>query len=107
METLQSWIDTGLRQRVIAFLRECFPSHAGKLSDQELARGVSGSQKRAAKYGIESEQGLKQYAALKLLLGKQFDEMPAVNRYLSLGEPGGDVKMALLFEKITFQMRHS
>jgi hypothetical protein len=64
--------------RLVEFIRVEMPDHAGAQSEDRLYGFVVESERRAAEYGIETEQGIALFACLSLMLGKAADEIPEI-----------------------------
>lgn len=91
--------------RLIGFLREQLPDETAEMSDEGLLGRVLESERRAARYGVESEAGITQWMCLTFLAGHAFDEIPEVASYLREPEPAPDEKMDELVDNIESELQ--
>ena len=84
------------------FLREELAEETASMSDQSLLDQIADSERRAKKYGIESQSGIAQFACLTFVAGADFDEIPEVRELLA--DPTSDLepeeRLELLVEEL-------
>jgi hypothetical protein len=79
--------------RLRRFLREELPDETATFDDAALRERIQESERRAARYGIESELGITQFACLTFAAGPNFDEIPEVREYLEAEGMGPEDKL--------------
>ena len=87
-----------LEQRTAEHFLVEYPDQAGRLTPANLAKLISDSFVRAARYGIRSEAALEGFAALALLVSPKFDEHPRLRAILTDPEIPADYRVLLLGE---------
>lgn len=79
--------------RLIQFLRQELPEETSRMDDPVLLERIRESERRGARYGVESEAGISQWVCLTFLAGPDFDDMPEVKSYLMEPQLSPDEKM--------------
>ncbi len=88
------------RGRVREFLRNHLPQHTAGLSDGDLEVRISRLRERAAAYGVSGQRAIAKWAFLALVLGEEFDRIPAIHQFLSHVDADAGKKMDLLMETL-------
>jgi hypothetical protein len=83
-------------RRLMKFFRRTLPYETGKLDDGKLLEIIEGATERATAYGIKTGKGVVTFITLILIVNRNFDEDPAVKRYLGRTDLDADFKMGLL-----------
>lgn len=86
--------------RLIQFLHEELRDVVVNMDDIALLERIRESERRGARYGVESEAAVSQWVCLTFLAGPDFDDMPEVRAYLKEPEPSPDEKMEELIKNI-------
>ncbi len=85
-------------RRMAARLREFLPEQTRPLDDATLLARVADGDRRARKYGIQTERGIVQFLGLTFMAGPRFDELPQVQAYLRFPDLHPDRKMDILVD---------
>jgi hypothetical protein len=107
MGALEADFRTRFHRRLHAMLRENLPRQTSRTDDAEMLRRIATADAKARSYGIVSERGIGQFAALGFIAGPDFDERPKVRRYLT--HPGIEPhhKIDVLFDYLVERDRDS
>ncbi|MDI1451257.1 hypothetical protein [Polyangium sp. 6x1] len=96
------------RGRVLAQIREIFPTQWSTLGEEGCASLVDRGLGRAARLGCKSEQDVFRYVSLMLVLGPDFEEDPAlpwVREILEDAEASGWQKVSALMDRAIAWLR--
>jgi hypothetical protein len=102
MKSLQQATKQRFHQQLKEFLREELPEETAAMSDQSLLDRIMDSDRRAAKYQIESQSGIAQFVCLTFAAGPGFDEIPEVRELLTdpTSELDPEERLELLVEEL-------
>jgi hypothetical protein len=96
------------RERVLAQIRDIFPTQWSTLGEEGSASLVDRGLDRAARHGCKSEQDVFRYVSLMLVLGPDFEEDPAlpwVREILEDPEASGWQKVSALMDRAIVWLR--
>jgi hypothetical protein len=68
--------------RLAEFLRTELPEETAPMDDPKLLEYIAESERRAARYGVETERGIAQWTCLTFAAGMDFDTLPEVHAFL-------------------------
>src|ERR1051326_2940134 len=92
-------------QRLLIMFRAQLSYATKSLDDQAMLRRIAEADVKARSYGIVSERGIAQFAALSFIAGPKFDERPKAHRYLTYPQIEPHHKIATLFDYIVEHSR--
>ena len=78
MEAFGAASSTGFEDRMVAHLRQCFPTHVEALGEQRTRAEITFGVGRAALYDLTSERDVCAFIDVMFGFGDGFDENPAL-----------------------------
>ena len=103
MRIRSNQIDFLTRVREVSFckqicveLRDEFPKSTTEMQDENLSQIVAKAIGKARNYEIVSGDGIRRFVKLAVLIDPLFDEVPEVQRLLSMPDLDPDLKIELL-----------
>lgn len=93
MAALDEAASSRFHNRLMVYLREEIPGATSGINDEALMQHIIDSERRAAKYNIESEAGIAQFVCLTFAAGADFDEIPEIQEYLQQQDLSGEEKL--------------
>ncbi len=105
LETMADSQDEEYYVRLKAFFRTNISEQTADFDDPTLLEWIRIGVRKARAYKIHTNEGVTKFVALVLLVGREFDQEPAVNRYLKSPDLDPDLKVHVLSEMVSRNLR--